>query len=425
MSIVLFGSFFLFLALGVPIAFVLILSTVTYAFSIGAVSWLLIPQRIIFGINIFTMLCLPFFILAGNIMNRGGITQRLVNFAQAFVGHIRGGLAMVDVLVCMMFGTVSGSAVAGTAAVGSLMIPSMKKEGYDAPFTAGLTAVASTCCPVIPPSLAFVIYGAAAKVSVGDMFLAGVVPGILMGGLMMIVVYIFAVKRNYQKMERMPMKARLKATIAALPCLGLPVLVIGGITLGWFTPTEAAAAAVLYALLLSGLVYRTINMKQLWKALVESAIDSGSVMLIVGGCYLFGWVISNERLTVHLTEALVAMPASLVVKLILINIALLVVGMFMDSAPAIMLVAPILAPAMEGLGMDPIQVGMIVCINLVIGLSTPPVGVCLYSATNIAKCTFGETVKSALPFLCTTLFALILITYVPFITRIPFILLGR
>ncbi|MEL7566275.1 MAG: TRAP transporter large permease [Dehalobacterium sp.] len=425
MSIVLFASFFLILALGVPIAFVLILSTVCYAFSIGQVSWALIPQRIIFGVNIFTMLCLPFFILAGNIMNQGGITQRLVNFAQAFVGHIRGGLAMVDVLVCMMFGTVSGSAVAGTAAVGSLMIPSMKKEGYDAPFTAGLTAAASTCCPVIPPSLAFVIYGAAAKVSVGDMFIAGVVPGIIMGSLMLMVVYFFAVKRNYKKMEKLSMKARLQATISALPCLGLPAVVIGGITCGWFTPTEAAAAAVVYALILSGLVYRTINLKQLWKALVDSAIDSGTVMLIVGGCYLFGWVISNERLTVHLTEALVAMPAPLVVKLILINLSLLVVGMFMDSAPAIMLVAPILAPAMVGLGMDPIQVGLIVCINLVIGLATPPVGVCLYSATNIAKCSFGETVKSSLPFTFACLLALTLITYVPFITRIPFILLGR
>ncbi|SFG44858.1 TRAP transporter, DctM subunit [Desulfotomaculum arcticum] len=425
MSIVLFASFFLFLALGVPIAFVLIISTVAYALSIGEVSWFLIPQRIIYGVNSFTMLCLPFFVLAGNIMNQGGITQRLVNFAQAFVGHIRGGLAMVDVLVCMMFGTVSGSAVAGTAAVGSLMIPSMKKEGYDAPFTAGLTAAASTCCPVIPPSLAFVIYGAAAKVSVGDMFIAGVVPGIMMGLFMMIVVYFFAVKRNYRKMERVPMKDRLKATFSALPCLGLPAVVIGGIICGWFTPTEAAAAAVVYALVLSGLVYRTINLKGLWKALVDSAIDSGTVMLIVGGCYLFGWVISNERLTVHLTEALVAMPVSLVVKLILINMALLVVGMFMDSAPAIMLVAPILAPAMVSLGMDPVQVGMIICINLVIGLGTPPVGVCLYSATNIAKCSFGETIKSSLPFTCACMLALLLITYVPFVTRIPFILLGK
>lgn len=202
-SIILFGSFFLFLALGVPIAFVLIVATVSYALlSTGDANLALVPQRIIYGINSFTMLCLPFFALAGNIMNHGGITMRLVRFAQAFVGHIKGGLAMVDILVCMMFGTVSGSAVAGTAAVGCLMIPAMKDEKYDPAFTAGLTACASCCCPIIPPSLAFVIYGAAAKVSVGDMFIAGVVPGILMGLIMMLVVYVFAVKRDFQQVLR-------------------------------------------------------------------------------------------------------------------------------------------------------------------------------------------------------------------------------
>jgi len=424
MTWLLFVSFFAFLAIGVPIGLVLILSTITYAFAIGEVSWFLVPQRVIYGINSFTLICLPFFVLAGNIMNQGGITQRLVRFAQAFIGHIRGGLALVDIMVCMMFGTVSGSAVAGTAAVGSLLIPSMKKEGYDASFAAGLTAVASTCCPVIPPSLAFVIYASAAKVSVGDMFLAGVVPGIIMGLLMMGVAYVYATKRNYPRQPKTTAKEKLQATFSALPCLGLPLMVIGGIIFGWLTPTEAAAGAVLYAVILSAFFYRSITWKELWRSIVNSAIDSGAVMLIVGACYLFGWVISNEEITTKLTEALVAMPYSLAVKLILINLALLVVGMFMDSAPAILLIAPILAPAMESLGMDPIQVGMIVCINLTIGLATPPVGVCLYSATNLARCTFGETVKSAMPFVIATIFALMLITYVPVITQIPRLILG-
>lgn len=420
----LFLLFFILLALGVPIAFVLIISTVLYAFSVGDISWALIPQRTVYGINSFVMLSMPFFILAGNLMSSGGITKRIVDWAKAFVGHVRGGLAFVDVIACMLFGTISGSAIAGTSAIGSLLIPSMKKEGYPASFCAGLTSVASTCCPVIPPSLAFVIYASCAKVSVSDMFIAGVVPGILMGVLMMIVSYYFARRDNFPRSEKASWKERCKATLDALPCLGIPIVIIGGIVSGLFTPTEAAAIAVIYALVLS-VVYKTISWKSLWKCIVDSAINSGTIMLIVGGCYLFGWVISNERITTILTEALVNLDCSLIIKLLIINGALLIVGMFMDSSPAILLIAPILAPAMTALGVDPIQTGMIICINLVIGLSTPPVGVCLYAATNIAKVKFGETVKACMPFLIATLIALMMVTYIPVLSRIPFILLGR
>ncbi|MFQ9894522.1 MAG: TRAP transporter large permease, partial [Emergencia sp.] len=372
----LFVLFFILLALGVPIAFVLVISTVLYGFSVGDISWALVSQRMIFGINSFVMLSMPFFILAGNLMSAGGITKRIVDWAKAFVGHVRGGLAFVDIIACMLFGTISGSAIAGTSAIGSLLIPSMKKEGYPASFCAGLTSVASTCCPVIPPSLAFVIYASCAKVSVSDMFIAGIVPGVLMGGLMMALSYYYAKKDNFPRTEKASWKERGQATFRALPCLGIPIVIIGGITSGIFTPTEAAAIAVVYALILS-LIYKTLTLKSLWRCVVNSAIDSGAIMLIVGGCYLFGWVISNERITLMLTEALVSMDCSLFLKLLIINGVLLIVGMFMDSSPAILLIAPILAPAMTALGVDPIQTGMIVCINLVIGLSTPPVGVCL------------------------------------------------
>lgn len=417
----LFILFFILLSLGVPIAFVLIISTVLYGLSVGDISWALVSQRMIFGINSFVMLSMPFFILAGNLMSAGGITKRIVDWAKAFVGHVRGGLAFVDIIACMMFGTISGSAIAGTSAIGSLLIPSMKKEGYPASFCAGLTSVASTCCPVIPPSLAFVIYASCAKVSVSDMFIAGIVPGILMGGLMMILSYYYARKDHFPRTEKASWKERGQATFRALPCLGIPIVIIGGITSGVFTPTEAAAIAVVYALILS-MAYKTLTLKSLWKCVVNSAIDSGAIMLIVGGCYLFGWVISNERITVMLTEALVSMDCSLFIKLLIINGALLIVGMFMDSSPAILLIAPILAPAMTALGVDPIQTGMIVCINLVIGLSTPPVGVCLYAATNIARVKFSETVRSSLPFLIATLIALGMITYIPILTQIPFMI---
>lgn len=417
MSWILFVTFFPLLFLGVPISFVLILSTIAYILAMGGdVSWLLVPSRVVRGMDSFLLMCLPFFVLAGNLMNNGGITERLIKLAQAFVGHIRGGLAMVNVMVCAFFGAVSGSAVAATSAVGSVMIPSMKKEGYPADFSAGLTAVASTMAPVIPPSLAFVLYGAVSRVPIGDLFIAGVFPGILMAFALMSVVYVYAKRDNYPRLARVSWRGRLAAVKESILCLILPVFILGGITSGIFTPTEAAAMAALYAFVLSMFIYKTISWKQLPKILLESAIDSGSVMLLVGTCYAFGWVLTNERVALRLTEALLAMDVTLWMKLALINFALLIVGMFMDSAPAIMLVGPILAPALSKMGVDPIVAGMIVCINLTIGLATPPVGVCLFSATNISKVPFEKVSKAALPFLGAVLAVLIIVTYVPWVS---------
>jgi tripartite ATP-independent transporter DctM subunit len=417
MSWILFATFFPLLFLSVPISFVLILSTIAYILAMGGdVSWLLVPSRIVRGMDSFLLMCLPFFVLAGNLMNNGGITERLIKLAQAFVGHIRGGLAMVDVMVCAFFGAVSGSAVAATSAVGSVMIPSLQKEGYPADFSAGLTAVASTMAPVIPPSLAFVLYGAVSRVPIGDLFVAGIFPGILMAFALMSVVYVYAKRDKYPRLPRTSWKDRLKAVKESILCLILPIFILGGITTGIFTPTEAAAMAALYAFVLSMFIYKTIAWRQLPKILLESAIDSGSVMLLVGTCYAFGWVLTNERVALRLTEALLAMDVSLWLKLLMINLALLVVGMFMDSAPAIMLVGPILAPALAKMGVDPIVAGMIVCINLTIGLATPPVGVCLFSATNISRVPFERVSKSALPFLGAVIAVLMIVTYVPWVS---------
>ena len=417
MSWILFATFFPLLFLSVPISFVLILSTIAYILAMGGdVSWLLVPSRIVRGMDSFLLMCLPFFVLAGNLMNNGGITERLIKLAQAFVGHIRGGLAMVDVMVCAFFGAVSGSAVAATSAVGSVMIPSLQKEGYPADFSAGLTAVASTMAPVIPPSLAFVLYGAVSRVPIGDLFVAGIFPGILMAFALMSVVYVYAKRDKYPRLPRTSWKERLQAVRESILCLILPVFILGGITTGIFTPTEAAAMAALYAFVLSMFIYKTIAWRQLPKILLESAIDSGSVMLLVGTCYAFGWVLTNERVALRLTEALLAMDVSLWLKLLMINFSLLIVGMFMDSAPAIMLVGPILAPALAKMGVDPIVAGMIVCINLTIGLATPPVGVCLFSATNISRVPFEKVSKSALPFLGAVIAVLMVVTYIPWVS---------
>lgn len=419
MTAILFGSFFVLLFFNIPISFVLVLATIAYIVATGGdVSFLLVPQRIVRGMDSFLLMCLPFFVLTGNLMNNGGITAKLIRLAQTFVGHIRGGLAMVDVMVCAFFGAVSGSAVAATSAVGSVMIPSLKKEGYPADFSAGLTAVASTMAPVIPPSLAFVIYGAVSQVPIGDLFIAGIVPGFLMAFALMGVVHVYAVRDNYPKLERVSWKDRLIAIKESALCLFLPVFILGGIVTGWFTPTEASAMAALYAFVLSMFVYKTIKWKQLPEILIESAIDSGSVMLLVGTCYAFGWVLTNERVAFRLTEALLSMNVALWVKLLMINAGLLVVGCFMDSAPAIMLVGPILAPALLKMGVNPVQAGMIVCINLTIGLATPPVGVCLFSATNISKVSFENVSKSAIPFLLAVVAVLMAITYVPWFSLV-------
>lgn len=419
MSWVLFATFFPLLFLNIPISFVLIISTIAYIIVMGGdVSWLLVPQRIIRGMDSFLMMCLPFFVLAGNLMNNGGITAKLIKLAQTFVGHIRGGLAMVDVIVCAFFGAVSGSAVAATSAVGSVMIPSLKKEGYPANFSSGLTAVASTMAPVIPPSLAFVIYGAVSKVPIGDLFVAGIVPGFLMAFALMGVVYVYAKRDGYPKLPRASWRERLTAVRESFLCLLLPVFILGGIVSGLFTPTEASAMAALYAFILSMFIYKSITWKQLPKILIESAIDSASVMLLVGTCYAFGWVLTNERVAFRLTEALLAMDVSYAVKLLLINVGLLIVGMFMDSAPAIMLVGPILAPALMQMGMNPVHAGIMVCLNLTIGLATPPVGVCLFTAVNLGKVSFEEVSKSALPFLGAVILVLGIVTYAPWFSLV-------
>jgi C4-dicarboxylate transporter DctM subunit len=300
----------------------------------------------------------------------------------------------------------------------------MKRSGYSLGFAAGLTAVASTCPAILPPSLAFVIYGAATKVSIGSLFLAGIVPGLVMEVFILILVFYYATKRQYPKLERKSAMERVQAVIGVLPSLCIPVGIVVGISTGVFTPTEAAAFAVVFALFLSAVVYRSITFKGLWKALVDSAVDSGAIMIIVGACYLFSWALANENVVTNIAEALIVLQVPFWIKLLLINGALLILGMFMDSAPGIMLVAPVLHPALVQMGMDPIQAGVMICANLVTGLCTPPVGVCLNVASNIAKVRFDETVRNAIPFVLSTLIGLMLITYIPFLSQIPFVVFG-
>lgn len=419
-----FSAFFLFLALGVPIAFVLLLASLIYSILSGDGNLATYAVRMFRSCNTYSYLCIPLFMLSGSVMNKAGITERLVDCARKWIGHIRGGLAMVDVIVCMFFGGISGSAVADASCVGSIMIPAMSREGYKPSFCAGLTAVASTCAPIIPPSIPFVLYASCSNLSVGTLFLAGVIPGIVMAMGSLVAVKIKAGKEDFPVEEKVPMKERWTALGKATPALIMPLIIIVGIFGGFVTPTEAAAVSCFYAIIV-GFCYRELTWKKLWDAFLESAIDSATVMLILAMCAIFSWVITNERITYTITEAMVAMEVPYAVKLLLVNLVLLVIGMFIDSAPAVMMVTPILAPALEAIGMNPIQAAIMICLNLCIGLATPPVGVCLYSTTGIARVKLQDTVREAVPFLIAALVVLTIITYIPIITTLPFVLMGQ
>lgn len=410
-------AFFVFLVLGIPIVLALLASALTYIVLHGDVSFNLIPIKLFRSTDAFVFLSVPFFILAGKLMNATGLTGKLVNFSDTMVGRLRGGLAHVNIVVSMFFGGCTGTAISDTSAVGSILIPAMIKKGYKKDFSAAVTAASSTMGPIIPPSIAFILYGAASNVSIGDLFLAGIIPGLLVGFSQMGVVAYYANKRNYPKREtKISTKEFFQSFKEVSWGLALPIIILGGIISGVFTPTEAAVIAVFYSLFVGMLVYRNLTFRNLLAIMADAAVESGAVMVIVAAAALFGWVLAMEQIPVKLAQLITEVTTAPWQALILINIVLLVVGMFIDSAPAIILVTPILLPLFRALGLDPVQAGVLTCINLVTGLSTPPVGCCLFAASVISKESFEKISLAIIPFIIANLVVLMLVTYVPQIT---------
>jgi tripartite ATP-independent transporter DctM subunit len=410
-AILLLGMF-AFVAIGIPIAWALGISGFGALILMGTPLHT-VPQKIFTGMDCFPLMCIPFFILAGDLMTKGGLTSRLVKFALVIVGGIRGGLALANVIVCMFFGGVTGSGIADSSAVGSAVIPMMIKTGYGRAFSAAITGAAGCMGPIIPPSIPVVVYAmAVGGASIGGMFAAGLVPGVLIGFGLMAAVYVISRRRSYPKRkEKITFKESIIALKDALLALMMPLIILGGIISGIFTPTEAASVAVIYSFVVSYFIYRELRLSDLPEIFLRSGVTSAVVMIIIGTSNVFGLVVAFEQLALKLETIL--RPMGYISFIIAVNVIFLIVGTFMDQNPAILILAPIFAPIAIHLGMHPIHFGIIVVINLVIGLITPPLGEILFIVGPLARVSIEDVTKEILPFMAIEIVILFLVSYVP------------
>jgi tripartite ATP-independent transporter DctM subunit len=408
--------FAVLLLLGVPISFAIGTSAVAaLLMSLDApAAATVIAHRMATGLDSFALLAIPFFILAGQLMNRGGIARRLIDLAKVVVGRLPGGLAYVNILGSMLFGSISGSAVAAAAAIGGVMTPLMKREGYNREFAAAVNISAAPIGLLIPPSNIMVVYSlASGGVSIAALFLAGYVPGTLLGLALMGVAAVIAKRRGYPVGEKVGLGKAVRIFVAALPSLLLVGIVMGGIVLGWFTPTEASAVAVAYAFLLSVLVYREIKWAELPRLFTDSAATTAIVLLLVGTSMGMSWVMSSANIPQAVTATLLALTENKILLLLIINVLLLIVGTFMDMTPAVLIFTPILLPVVTNFGMTPLHFGLVLIFNLCIGLCTPPVGNCLFVGCGVAETTIARVWRPLMPFFVAMFVVLMFVTYVP------------
>ena len=415
MVVVLFVVFLACIALRMPIAFSLGFSSFIYIL-FSDIPLSILPERMFSGIDSFVILCVPGFILAGNLMNVGGITDRIIHFCMALIGHVRGGLGLANVGSSMVFAGISGTAISDTVSIGSVMIPAMIKRGYDAEFSAAVTASSSTVGPIIPPSLPMVIAGTVTGLSVSRLFVAGIIPGLLLGFGLGIVSYLISVKRNHPKEDRLPFREVIRSFFSAFWAILMTLIILGGIMGGFFTPTEAAMIAVFYALIVGFFVYGELKLAALPKIIFDSAVTTASLMVLVGFANVFAWILTSEEIPLMVTQAMLSISSGPTGYIILVNILLVFVGMFMETIAALMILMPILLKPAIALGIDPIQFAIMCVLNLVIGLTTPPVGVCLFVASSIAKISVGRLSVALIPFIAVSLLVLLLVSFVPQVT---------
>ena len=404
------------LALGIPIAIALGGSAMVYVLMQEDLSLTMLIQTSFAGMSTFPLLAIPLFMLAGNLMNEGGLTRDLVRFARLLLGHINGGLGLATIVASAIFAAISGAAVATAVAIGMVMIPAMKEAGYDEEVAAGVTATASCMGPIIPPSIPFIMYGVIANVSIGALFLGGVVPGLLLGLFLMVYMYYVAKKRGYPKEKKATFTEVLIGAWKALPALLMPIIIMGGILGGAFTPTEAAGVVVIYALLVGKFVYRQLSLRRMPTILLNSGIESAMVMLLLGLSEPFSWIIAAEQIPQIIINAISQVSSSPYVVLFLINVLLILVGIPLETAPAITIVTPVIAPMAAQLGIDPVHLGIVVCFNLVLGLITPPVGAVLFAICGMTGMSLEKLAKGVWAPFYIALIVLVLITYIPSLT---------
>ncbi len=412
--ILFFGVFFLTLIISAPIMFSLALSALALLWNKGMLVPQLVVQRMFAGIDSFPMMAIPFFMLAGALMDTGGISTRLVRFSNYLVGWISGGLAHVAIMASMFFAGITGSAVADTTAIGSTLIPLMDKRGFPKLFSASVVAAAGVVGPIIPPSIPMVIYGVMAGVSIGALFMGGFVPGILVGLALMAVAYVQAKRHGYPRETVRPTAREfLQATSSAFGAILMPLIILGGIFGGIFTATEAAAVATVYAFLLGKFVYRELAWRQLPQIVYRAGLNTAMILIIVGVANLVGYIMAVERIPLLVAELFLSLTTNKYVMLLLINVLLLIVGCFVDGASALIIFTPVLLPLIHRLGIDPVFFGVLITVNLMIGTITPPVGLCLYVTCGIADVRLDQISRAILPFLLIEIAVLLLVTYVP------------
>lgn len=416
-ALVLFGLLILFLLLSVPVGFSLLLASLgTIVLTDITLPYSLLTQVMITANDSFPLMAIPFFILAGVLMGRGGVSERLLNIANAFVGHYRGGFAIAAVITAMFFSAISGSGPATVAAIGTIMIPEMVKRGYNKLFATALIASAGTIGIVIPPSIPLVIYGVSSGTSIGNLFKAGIIPGILMGFALMLWAYIHARKNNYQPDKKATWKERFQAINKGKGAILMPVVILGGIYGGIFTPTEAAVVAVVYGIVLSFFVYRELNWKQTIAIFYDSAIQTGSIMVIVAAAAVFGRILALEQIPNTVATSMMQLTDNPLVFLLLVNILLLVVGTFMETIAAVIILTPILLPLSAQMGIDPIHFGIIMIVNLSIGFITPPLGMNLFVASSISNIKIEPLSKAIIPGFLALVISLLLVTYISWLS---------
>jgi len=407
------AAFIILLLIGIPIAFVLGISSVFYLIRVE-LPLVLVSQRFFVGLDNFLLLAVPLFIMAGKVMNESGITRRLVDFFSVLIGHIRGGLAYVNIVSSIFFAGITGAGAADTAAIGSIMIPAMKKEGYSPEYSGAVTAISSTIGPTIPPSIAMVVYGAISGVSIARLFLAGFIPGFMLGIAQIIIAFLYARKQKFPVRGKMlNLRNFTTGFLNAILAILMPVILLGGILSGIFTPTEAAGVAVLYALIVGFFIYREFKIKALVKILYETSLLTGAVLIILAVAHLFSWILAAERVPEIVASTFTVLSTNPLVILLLINLLLLFVGTFMETLAAVILLTPILLPLAESIGLSALHFGIIMVVNLNIGLATPPLGVCLIVASPIAEVSLERISRSTVPFLLASIVVLFLVTYFP------------